>query len=244
MDNCPNKKIFNQLESSFDRLMEAEWAIGLMRLNYHSADAFRWSLNCFLRSLKEISQIIQMEIQGDGNTKTLFKTITKKLKENELISVLSEQRNTIVHKQMLKPNSSAFIGCTKGYGLKLGFKISIDPLEDSEIGLKRYIRNLARTKSQDIFGILYMDENNDNGEFSCVEREWKLKEFPTIEIIDLVSNAWELIAEALFEIARYLGADLNKPKLDRVSKDYYKLEIYDPAWVKEQFEFYNTKEKE
>lgn len=59
-EKCPNRVIFEKLESSFDRLREAEWTIDLMKMHYHSADSFRWSLNCFLRSLKEVAQIILM----------------------------------------------------------------------------------------------------------------------------------------------------------------------------------------
>ena len=235
-EKCPNRVIFEKLESSFDRLREAEWTIDLMKMHYHSADSFRWSLNCFLRSLKEVAQIILMEIQDNPDARSLFKTIKTNLNDDELISFLFKQRDIIVHKQMLKPNSSAFVGFTKGRGLKLGFKFPLNPLEDSEIGIKKYIHFLIKSKEKDFFGFLYMDPDDDCGEYSCVQREWKLEEFPDTEIIDLATHAWEIVAEALFETARFLGAKLIQPKLEKTPKDDYQIEAYHPQWVKEQYD--------
>jgi hypothetical protein len=86
--------------------------------------------------------------------------------------------------------------------------------------------------------ILYKDISKRvfSGVDSCVQREWKLEEFPDTEIIDLATNAWEIVAEALFETARFLGAKLIQPKLDKISKDDYQIEAYHPQWVKEQYD--------
>ncbi|MFN3238678.1 MAG: hypothetical protein ACE37D_16670, partial [Pseudomonadales bacterium] len=53
MDECPNKKVFDSLSSTFDRLEEAAWFIRLMEEHYHSADRFRWSLSSLLLVCEE-----------------------------------------------------------------------------------------------------------------------------------------------------------------------------------------------
>jgi hypothetical protein len=69
MEECPNRKIFDSLSSSFDRIDEAAWFIRLMEKNYHSADKFRWSLNSFLGTLKEVMQLVSMETQRNKEIK-------------------------------------------------------------------------------------------------------------------------------------------------------------------------------
>ncbi|HHG3266049.1 TPA: hypothetical protein ACPVX8_003790 [Vibrio parahaemolyticus] len=233
MKNCPNKEIFESLSSSFDRIDEASWFIRLMEENYHSADRFRWSLNSFLRTLKEIMQLVTMEVQGNKQLSKLVAEKKSELSKDPLISYLYKQRDIVVHKSMLKPASSGTVGFTRGKGLKLGMGMPIDPLRDSEEAIKKYIYCAAKDK--DFLGILYTEEDG-GGEYTCVKREWKLAQFPDDELVQLVAIAWEKVAQAFFDIAGTMGAQLIKPTFELTNPNIVQFQVYNPDWIKEQLD--------
>lgn len=235
MEECRNRKIFDSLSSSFDRIDEAAWFIRLMEENYHSADKFRWSLNSFLRTLKEIMQLVSMEVQGNKELTKLVSAKKIALSNDPLIFFLYKQRDIIVHKAMLKPASSGTVGFTRGRGMKLGLGMPIDPLSDSEEAIKKYIYFAA--KDTDFFGILYTEEDG-GGEYSCVHRQWRLSQFPEMEITELAASAWEKVAQAFFDVAGKMGAKLIKPTFKLGDPNQVHFEIYNPEWVKEQLEHF------
>lgn len=233
MDNCPNSKVYDSLSSSFDRIDEAAWFIRLMEENYHKADKFRWSLNSFLRTLKEIMQLVSMEVQGNKELSKLVANRKAELSKDPMIGFLYKQRDIVVHKSMLKPASSGSVGFTRGRGMQLGLGLPIDPLSDSEEGIKRYIYYAAKEK--DYLGILYTEEDG-GGEYTCVQREWKLAQFPEDEITKLAATAWEKVAQSFFDVAGEMGAQLIKPTFELGNPNHFQFEIYNPEWVKEQLE--------
>jgi hypothetical protein len=234
-ETCPNKEVFVKLPSSFDRMDEAAWFIRLMEENYHNADKFRWSLNSFLRTLKEIMQVVTVEVQHDKKLIELTAKKKAELSSDPLLSYLFKQRDIVVHQSMLKPLSKGYIGFTRGRGLKLGVGLPIDPLVDSVQAILKYISHAA--KSSDFMGILYTEEDG-SGEYTCVKREWKMSQFPNIEITQLAANAWEKVAQAFFDIAAAKGAQLIKPTFKLGDPNIVHFEIYRPEWVNEQLQFF------
>ena len=170
-----------------------------------------------------------------GNKKLLKLVADKKveLSKDPMIEFLYKQRNIVVHKSMLKPASSGVIGFTRGHGMKLGLGLPIDPLSDSEEGIKRYIYFAA--KERDFLGILYT-EDDDCGEYTCVQREWKLEQFPEDEVTKLAATAWEKVAQSFFDVAGEMGAQLIKPVFELANPNHVQFEIDKPEWVKEQLE--------
>lgn len=235
MEECPNRKVFDLLSSSFDRIDEAAWFIRLMEENYHSADKFRWSLNSFLRTLKEIMQLVSMEVQGSKELSKLVAAKKSELSSDPLIAFLYKQRDIVVHKEMLKPASRGSVGFTRGRGMKLGLDLPIDPLSDSREAIKKYIYFAA--KDTDFMGILYTEEDG-GGEYTCVQRQWRLSQFPETEITELAASAWEKVAQAFFDVAGEMGAKLIKPTFKLGNPNQVQFEIYKPEWVKEQLEHF------
>lgn len=233
MDSCPNRQVFDSLSSSFDRIDEAAWFIRLMEENYHNADKFRWSLNSFLRTLKEIMQLVTMETQGNKKIADLVATKKSELYKDPLIGFLYKQRDIVVHKSMLRPASSGSVGFTRGRGMKISLGLPIDPLSDSEEAIKKYIYHAA--KDFDFLGILYTEEDG-GGECTCVQRVWRLEHFPDDEITSLAASAWEKVAQAFFDVAGEMGAQLIKPTFKMGNPNRVQFEIYNPEWVKEQLE--------
>ena len=230
---CNNREILSSLESSLDRLQEAAWFIRMMERHYHQADQFRWSLNSFLRTLKEVLQLVTMETQTDRKISEWLSAKKEELNADPLISFLYKQRDIVVHKSMLKPASNGTVGFTRGRGIKLGLGIPIDPLQDSETAILQYIYSAA--KNDDFLGILYTED--DGGcEYTCVQREWRLDAFPENEITVLAARAWEQIAKVTLDAAKKLGANVIEPKFELGDPNHVQFEIYKPAWVKEKLD--------
>ena len=221
------------LESSLDRLEETAWFIHMMEDHYHEADHFRWSLNSFLRSLKEVIQLVTMEVQQEREVSDWLRKEKETLHEEPLISFLFKQRDIVVHKAMLKPASKGMVGFTRGRGLKLGLGMPIDPLADSEDAILRYIHFAVADK--DFLGILYTEEDG-SGEYTCVQREWRLDQFPEKELTQLAAHAWERVAKLTLDTATKLGAQVIEPHFELGDPNRVQFEIYRPEWVKQQVE--------
>jgi hypothetical protein len=205
----------------------------MMEEHYHKADRFRWSLNSFLRTIKEVLQLVTMEVQQHKEVSTWLRKEKRKLSQEPLIDFLFKQRDIIVHKSMLKPESRGTVGFTRGRGLKLGLGMPIDPLADSEDAILRYIYFAAKDK--DFLGILYTEEDG-GGEYTCVQREWRLDKFPDQELTHLAAHAWERVAQLTLDVATKLGASVIEPKFELANPNRIQFEIYPPEWVKEQLE--------
>lgn len=228
--SCPNHKLLEQVSSSLDRLEEAAWFIRLMEDNYHYADRFRWSLNSFLRVLKEVQQVLTMELQHHKEAAAWLKSHREELSSDGLLSFLYKQRDIVVHKRMLKPASSGIVGFTRGKGIKLGLGVPIDPLEDSEVAILKYIWYAVR--DSDFMGILYTEEDG-SGEYTCVERVWRIEAFPEKEITELATEAWGKVATLAAGAAEKLGASVSVPLFELRHANHVRIKIFPPEFVKE-----------
>lgn len=190
------------MESTLDRLRESLFHLDQLQENYHEADKFRWSLNCYLRALKEVNQIITMELQNKEGFKEWFISIISGLRSDPLISYLSKQRDIVVHKKMLVPSSNGTIGITEGRGIKLGLGMPINPLEDSRAAMLSYMWAIANG-GKDVMGILDEDEES----LPCVARSWRLSDFPDQELLDATSEAWATIADVVSQTVKWLGGE-------------------------------------
>jgi hypothetical protein len=233
INSCPNRKILESLSSTLDRLEESAWHIRMMEQHYHRADFFRWSLNSFLRSLKEVVQLLTTDVQSNAGVVKWLREEKENLRDEPLIGFLFKQRDIVVHQKMLKPASSGTIGFTRGKGLKLGLGIAIDPLDDSENAILRYIH--AAAKDADFLGIHYTEEDG-GGEYTCVQREWRMEQFNDTELTKLAAQAWDRVAKLTLNTATRLGASVVEPKFELQNPNKVQLEIYRPEWVKEKLE--------
>ena len=171
-----------------------------MEAHYHDADPFRWYLNVFLKALNEVPDLVSMELQNEPGFPEWFRDRKKQLRAVPLINFLSQSRNIVVHKKMLVPKSRGFIGITELRGLKLGLGMPINPLEDSDAAIQRYL--IVTRDRGDPIDILMPNEDS----LPCVVREWRLGDFDE-ELIDLCARAWLRTSETLRDALTWLGAD-------------------------------------
>lgn len=197
---------YDKLSSALDRFQEAHFWMHQMEGTYHHADYFRWHLNAFLRALKEAPGLIQMALQNEADFVDWFAEQRTVLHEDPLLKALSKQRDLVVHRSMLIPQSTGTVGITEGRGFKAGLTVPIHPLEDSDEALIRVAMSL---KDCDFLGLITPDEDS----VPCVYREWRIPEF-TDELVDLCAKAWLLVGETIHASLKWLGEETPAITLD------------------------------
>lgn len=109
-----------------------------MEANYHTPDLFRYSLNSFIRAVKEIPQILKMELQNHREYKTVFKPMIDSLRSNEMLSLIQKKRDFIVHQGMLEMLSKGSVGTTEGRGIKISIPFHVAPSESTQEAYERF----------------------------------------------------------------------------------------------------------
>lgn len=221
------------IKSAIDRLEEAHYNLHQIEEHYHEADIIRYSINSFLRVIKEVPQILQMELQSvEGFTKW-FRERKKITITDPLMSDLYKKRDIVVHKTMLVPNSQATLGIARrSRNIKLGLGIPLDPLKDSDVLILNFIyANIAEKGKTDVLGFLKEDDDT----LPCVERIWKIDTYET-EVLDLLVNAWNLTAKLIEDTIIFLKGNteeyyLNLTCIHTGSK--VSVRTYDRKWLKE-----------
>ncbi|WP_457351848.1 hypothetical protein [Roseateles sp. P5_D6] len=188
------------IEPALDRFREAHFWIHAMEEYYHFADPLRWHLNAYLKALKEVPLLIQMGLQNRAGFSKWFSAERDRLNADPLIRHLSTQRDMVVHRGMLIPNSHGGIGVTEGRGFKLGMTFPLAPLEDSDHAMHRYLHYMLRNEAVDFLGVLAPDEDS----MPCVHRVWRLEPFEQ-ELVDLAATAWLRLGETVNQVVQWIG---------------------------------------
>lgn len=210
----PVSSAYDKLSSALDRFEEAHFWIHQMEETYHHADYFRWHLNAFLKALKEAPNLVQMALQNEAGFIDWFAEQRNLLNEDPLLKALSKQRDLVVHRSMLIPQSTGTVGTTEGRGFKAGLTVPIHPLEDSDEALIRVAMSL---KDCDFLGLITPDEDS----MPCVYREWRIPQF-TDELVDLCAKAWLRVGETIRASLNWLGEETTALTLEcrHAGKEY------------------------
>jgi hypothetical protein len=210
-----------QVRPALDRFRESHFYLHEMERYYHYADQFRWSLNSFLRSLKEVPQLLQMSLQSEQGFSVWYRPHREALRSDPLISALSDARDFVVHRGALVPKSRAYLGVTEGRGLKIGVTFGVDPFEDSDLAMKRYVESIP--KLGDGLEILRPDEES----LPCIERDWRLLEFDE-ELVELAVTAWRKVGALVSLVLAWLELEpLDLALSCRHSPQRVRIKIYD-----------------
>ena len=196
--NCPHSHI----ESALDRWSECHWHIHQMEANYHTPDLFRYSLNSFIRAVKEIPQILKMELQNHSQYRKDFKPMIDSLRSNELIALLHKKRDFIVHQGMMDILSKGSVGTTEGRGIKISIGFQVAPYETTGEAYERF-KALCK-KEKTIRGLAGPDCDS----WPMIRREWRIQEFPDKELLELSIDAWRLMGNVLSQIVVLLGGEV------------------------------------
>lgn len=186
------------IESALDRFREAHFWIHTLEDYYHFADPFRWHLNAYLKSLKEVPHLIQMGLQNRKGFNEWYRHVRENLTADPLMRFLADQRDFVVHRGMLVPNSHGSIGITEGRGFKLGLSFPVHPLEDSNDAMHRYLHHVI--KHGDFLQILMEDDDS----LPCIHRVWRMPPFEE-EVLDIAAQAWLRTGETINAVVAWLG---------------------------------------
>lgn len=200
--------VHSQVAAALDRWSECHWHIHQMEANYHEPEPFRYSLNSFIRALKEVPQILKMELQNHPRYVPALKPAIDATKSNELLKKLSTQRDFIVHQGMLDLASKGQIGTTEGRGFKIGVGFNVASFESSIEAYERY-KEMCRNNPvfREAFG-------PDCDSRPYLRREWKVEDLGDTELLELAVSAWRALGEAISSIVQLLGGealDLSMP---------------------------------
>ena len=195
--NCPHSHI----EAALDRWSECHWHIHQMEANYHSPDLFRYSLNSFIRAVKEIPQILKMELQNHSQYRSDFKPIIDSFLSNKLMSLLHKKRDFIVHQGMLDILSKGSVGTTEGRGIKISIGFNVAPHESTQEAYERF-KSLCKND-----GVIRGLAGPDCDSWPMIRREWRIQEIPEDELLELSVNAWRLLGEVISKIVVTLGGE-------------------------------------
>ena len=87
-----------RIEAALDRWQESHWHLHQLERHYHDADSLRYSMNAFIRALREIPDMVNMSTQNNKEFVTWHKSIRKALETEEpLIVQVIKHRRYIVH---------------------------------------------------------------------------------------------------------------------------------------------------
>lgn len=218
-DCCPHKPIKNSL----DRWTEVHWHIHQMEDNFHYPEPFRYSTNSFIRSIKEIPQILSMELQNQPEYKTVFRPEIESLRQDKLFALLSKKRDFIVHHGVLQLHSKGMVGTTEGRGFKIGMSYPVHPFESSD---EAYVRFKEFCKKETIIRSAF---GPDCDSWPCIERTWRLPEFPEEDVMEVCIHAWQAAGVVLSKIVENFGGEQLDLEL-RCRHDLKKiqLKVFDP----------------
>jgi hypothetical protein len=194
---CPH----TQIDASLDRWTEAHWHIHKMEENFHSPDPFRYSANAFIRSLKEIPQILKMDLQNHTLYHSRIRAIIDQIYADPLFTLFSRKRDFIVHHGVLQLHSSGFAGTTEGRGFKIGAPFPVRPDESSDEAYFRF-RELCR-KNRDIRALLGPDCDSR----PCIQRTWRIPELPNNDLLGICVDAWRVAGKTLSQLVELFGAE-------------------------------------
>jgi len=192
--------VYEPLHACLDRLKESHWFIHQMEEHYHSADRFRYSLNAYLRSLKEIRPMLQQGMQSIDGFKNWFSAHSESLKTDPLLSVLAKKRDYLVHHGMLDAKSKGGLGAARGKKLKFAMNWDVHPTEDSDDAMKGFA--CVMMGMGDPFRFFSDDDTQP-----CIERQWILTDVSDENILDVAWRAWLTVAKIVSEACVWRGGE-------------------------------------
>lgn len=192
--------VHTQLEASLDRWNECHWHLHQMEINYHLPDAFRYSLNSFIRAVADVPELLTKNLERHEAVRLYMKPQLTALNTNELFSVLKLRRNFIVHQGMLAVQSNGAIHNMEGNKVKLSFPFRVEVWESSDDAYERY-KEVCRTDK------FWRGIGPDCDSSPAIMRTWLIPQFPDRDLLEVAFDAWALMGQILSDALIALGGE-------------------------------------
>lgn len=188
------------LGPSLDRWHECHWQLHQMELHYHEPDAFRYSLNAFIRAIADVPELITKNLERHAAVRAVTAPKLKQLKDTKLFSILKLRRNFIVHQGMLEVESKGSVRALEGSKVKIGFPFRIEPWETSDEAYERYKDACRRDKVLRGLG-------PDCDSSPAIVRTWIIPQIPGRDLLEVAFEAWTLVGQVLSEAVEQFGGN-------------------------------------
>lgn len=161
-----------------------------MEGHYHQPEEFRYSLNSFIRVVKEVPIQLRNDLQPHREVRDKIKPLQNVVSQSDLFRKLTKQRDFIVHRGALNPHSRGLIGTTEGSKIKFTWPFVVHPWESSDDAYERY-KELCKKDA------LMRSLGPDCDSAPAIWRTWLLPVFPDRDLLDVAFEAWTLLGELL-----------------------------------------------
>ena len=177
-----------------DKIEEAYYFLLMMAFNYHKADEFRFNLHAFIKSLREVTFILQNSKDKIPDFDKWYPQKQEEMKNNDILKSICESRTIIVHRAMLKPRSKVSVGLYRGRKLKMAFEIPIDdPFIDSKALFDFYI---PKFKEMGFIDKAHSAISEQLG----LRRQWYCEQFGDKEIFSTCVSAYMELCQIIYEV--------------------------------------------
>jgi hypothetical protein len=176
-----------KIDKAYDKFYELHYWLHEIENNYHNADQFRWLHNVFINTYQILLNQVCHALKDTSYKEKYTKIKEEHWSKENLFKRTTDQRNTIVHEEDLKLNSSAFLclisnkkGCDK-------FRLSISNNNSKDSDL--LIIQTLKKKDYPFYETFMNNEDYD----LAVYREWKINQNDCIlkenrELLLIMSN--------------------------------------------------------
>lgn len=199
-DKSSTACVHANIEASLDRWHECHWHLHQMEGNYHQPDAFRYSLNSFIRAIADVPELLRKNLERHQLAHETIKPKLKELEATPLFSVLKKRRNFIVHQGMLAVQSNGAVHTVEGGMVKMSFPFRVETWESSDDAYERY-KEACRT-NKFLRGI-----GPDCDSSPAIVRTWLIPQIPDIDLLEVAFEAWKLVGQLLSEAVIALGGE-------------------------------------
>lgn len=225
-NKSPTTCVHAHLEASLDRWQECHWHLHQMEGNYHIPDAFRYSLNSFIRAIADVPELLTKNLERHQSARKTIKPKLKELEATPLFSVLKKRRNFIVHHGMLAVQSKGAVYTVEDSKVKISFPFCVETWESSDDAYERY-KEACRTDK------FWRGIGPDCDSSPAIVRTWLIPQIPDLDLLDVAFSAWTLVGQLLSEAVIALGGEpldltlpcRHAPELVRI-KHYSKREFF------------------
>ncbi|WP_044528517.1 hypothetical protein [Herbaspirillum sp. B65] len=171
-----------------------------MEATYHVPDAFRYSLNAFIRAVADVPDLLTKNLEKHKSAHLLIKPKIKELKASSLYSILKVRRNFIVHQGMLAVQSNGAVYTMEGPRIKLSFPFRVEVWESSDAAYERYKEACRKDK-------FWRGIGPDCDSSPAIVRTWLIPQIPGRDLLEVAFDAWSLVGNLISDAAIALGGD-------------------------------------
>lgn len=167
--------------------------------NYHNPTQFRFNLNSFIQSLRNITFALQSEKRKIPDFEIWYSEIQEILKNNDLLRKFVEGRNVVVKQGMLETKSKISTGLFRYRVEKACFILDVSPFTES--------KDVFELSKKLLIPGFVSPEHIFIGEEIGIKREWIVETISKNEIIGECNKAWKTLGIVVGEAHKIMGFD-------------------------------------